>query len=108
MLGLGVTAAGVISVQPEVAGAGLAATAAGGIGSIGAGLAQFGSGVLQFAGAGNYSNAVNSVLTLGSSFELGNFVGFSYSTSTVTGDLFDTFQSIIPGVNSTQTTCSRQ
>jgi hypothetical protein len=47
LLGLGGAGIGVVTAQPEIAGAGLALAATGGVGNIGSGVVQLGAGLLQ-------------------------------------------------------------
>jgi hypothetical protein len=65
LIGLGMTAVGAATVQPEIVAPGVALTATGGAGGSIAGLAQVGAGVLQGLGGAGYSNATNGVITMG-------------------------------------------
>ncbi len=61
-------------MQPQVAGLGVALTAAGGAGGVGAGVLQIGAGVLQGIGGGGWRNAAYGTLTLGIGFGLSRLV----------------------------------
>jgi RHS repeat-associated protein len=66
---------GIVTAQPELAGAGGALMQTGGILGITAGSLQVGSGIAQGFGAGDWSNATNAAASLG--------VGFALRTSIV-------------------------
>ena len=122
LVGMAVSVAGVVTAQPEIAAPGMATVAAGGAVGVGAGLGQISSGVLQGMGGAGWDNAVNGVMTLGSSALLGRVVSgskptgyrtvsqrrsdrFISNTTTVTGGAWDIAINAISSLGPQQRHC---
>ena len=70
LAGLGGAGVGVLTAQPEIVGAGLAAASTGGVGNITAGVMQLTAGILQGVGGGGFSNSGYALVSLGTGVAL--------------------------------------
>ena len=121
-VGLGITAFGAITAQPEIVGAGAATVTVGsGLGIV-AGTAQMGAGLLQGWGGAGYSNFWKGSVTLLSSYGLGRVIAgpgangyrtvsqrqtdrFLSDAGRNTGGLYDVTTSAIPNLGANEVVC---
>ncbi len=122
LAGLGIAGVGFVTAQPEITVPGLALTATGGLGSIGAGVLQIGAGLLQGAGGGGFSNSGYAALSLATGLALARGItgpavsgyrtvsqrtgdAFRRGTATVAGGVNDAWTNLVDAAAPRQVSC---
>ena len=107
LTGLGVTAGGFVTAQPELIAAGLALAATGGTGGVLSGGMQFGAGILQGLGGGGYSNSAYAAASLASGWVLARGIigpahsGYRTASQRANDAFLDGTATVVGGVNGT-------